>query len=129
MRILHRKWAANAMLLTTLLVSGTASQEIPSTPASTFTVTKTTDTNDGICDADCSLREAILAANAQVGADSVIVPAGIYTLTIPGTDEDAGATGDLDIRGDVTLTGAGTALTVIDGGGIDRVIEVTGTVT
>lgn len=27
-----------------------------------FTVTKTADTNDGVCDADCSLREAITAA-------------------------------------------------------------------
>jgi CSLREA domain-containing protein len=28
-------------------------------------VTKTTDTNDGVCDGDCSLREAITAANAS----------------------------------------------------------------
>ncbi len=32
------------------------------TPPSTLTVTKTADTNDGTCDADCSLREAIAAA-------------------------------------------------------------------
>ena len=32
--------------------------------AATFTVTKTADTNDGSCNADCSLREAIVAANA-----------------------------------------------------------------
>ena len=31
--------------------------------AATFTVTKTADTADGTCDADCSLREAIIAAN------------------------------------------------------------------
>ncbi len=37
----------------------------------TFTVTKTEDTNDGICDSDCSLREAIVAANA-VGSDDQI---------------------------------------------------------
>ena len=29
--------------------------------AATFTVTKTADTNDGVCDTDCSLREAIVA--------------------------------------------------------------------
>lgn len=91
-------------------------------------VSKTTDTNDGVCDVDCSLREAILTANAQPGADNVIVPAGVYTLTIPGANEDAGATGDLDITDDLTLTGAGAQATVIDGGGIDRVLEVTGTV-
>ncbi len=32
--------------------------------AVTFGVTKTADTNNGTCDADCSLREAISAANA-----------------------------------------------------------------
>ncbi|HEX8266273.1 MAG TPA: CSLREA domain-containing protein, partial [Pyrinomonadaceae bacterium] len=30
--------------------------------AEVFTVNKTADTNDGACDADCSLREAIAAA-------------------------------------------------------------------
>lgn len=30
--------------------------------AATLTVTKTADTSDGVCDADCSLREAIAAA-------------------------------------------------------------------
>ena len=39
--------------------------------AATFTVTKIADTNDGTCNADCSLREAILAANA-VDTDDVI---------------------------------------------------------
>ncbi len=33
----------------------------------TFTVTKTADTNDNVCDADCSLREAIASANAFFG--------------------------------------------------------------
>ncbi len=37
----------------------------------TFTVTKTADTNDGVCDADCSLREAITAANALAGTDTI----------------------------------------------------------
>ena len=39
--------------------------------ATTFTVTKTADTNDGTCDADCSLREAITAANANAGTDTI----------------------------------------------------------
>ncbi|MCA9978562.1 MAG: CSLREA domain-containing protein, partial [Anaerolineales bacterium] len=30
--------------------------------AASFTVTKLTDSNDGVCDTDCSLREAIIAA-------------------------------------------------------------------
>ena len=44
--------------------------------ADTFQVTKTFDSRDGACDADCSLREAIIAANARPGPDTVIVPAG-----------------------------------------------------
>jgi CSLREA domain-containing protein len=40
--------------------------------AATFTVSKTADTNDGVCNADCSLREAIIAANANgTGADTI----------------------------------------------------------
>src|SRR5258708_38405387 len=39
--------------------------------ASTFTVTKTADTNDGTCDSDCSLREALAAANANAGGDTI----------------------------------------------------------
>lgn len=36
-----------------------------------FVVSKTADTSDGACNADCSLREAIIAANAQAGADRI----------------------------------------------------------
>src|SRR3954464_15043943 len=42
-------------------------------PPTIFTVTKTADTNDGICDADCSLREAIRAANADASANPAII--------------------------------------------------------
>ncbi len=44
----------------------------------TFIVTKTADTNDGACDADCSLREAITAANATTAQDTI-------HFNIPGT--------------------------------------------
>ena len=40
-------------------------------PFASFAVTKTADTNDGTCNADCSLREAIVAANAAAGADMI----------------------------------------------------------
>ena len=39
--------------------------------AATFTVTKIADTNDGVCDADCSFREAIRAAVSAAGDDTV----------------------------------------------------------
>ena len=92
--------------------------------AATFDVTKIADTNDGACNADCSLREAIGAANALAGSDTINLPAGAYILGIAGTGEDANATGDLDITGDLTVSGAGQATAIIDGGGIDRVLTV-----
>src|SRR5262245_10412441 len=48
----------------------------------TYAVTKTDDTADGACDSDCSLREAIIAANAHPGADTITLSAKSYTLTI-----------------------------------------------
>ncbi len=49
---------------------------LPASPfATTFPVTKTADTNDGTCDPDCSLREAIDAANTNPGADNGPAPA------------------------------------------------------
>jgi hypothetical protein len=81
---------------------------------------------DGICDdgaGNCTLRAAIQETNALPGADTITLPAGTYTLSIPGADEDAAATGDLDITDDLTLTGADRDTTIIDGGAIDRVID------
>lgn len=91
--------------------------------AATFTVTKVADTADGACNADWSLREAIIAANALVGADTVVLPAGTYTLTIPGAGENASATGDLDVSDALTISGVGSASTTINGGGLDRVLD------
>jgi CSLREA domain-containing protein len=51
----------------------------------TFVVTTTVDVDDGICDAHCSLREAIAAANANTLSPSVIefaIPAGGSIPTI-----------------------------------------------
>src|SRR5215216_4717200 len=96
----------------------------PAAYAATYSVTKTADTAVGACDSDCSLREAIIAANAAPGADTITLPAGTFTLTRAGAGEDAAATGDLDIAGDLTIAGKGAGTTIIDGGGIDRVVDV-----
>ena len=125
----------SAFVLPSLVVlgQGAAGPSVaPPVPLAVFTVTKTADTNDGVCNADCSLREAISAANAVGGANTVSVPAGTYTLTIAnagGINEDSNATGDLDINSNVTLVGAGSANTIIQAGtnatnGIDKVMAV-----
>src|SRR5262249_37044145 len=78
-----------------------------------------------------SLRSAIMAADARSGSSSIIVPAGTYTLTIPGANEDASATGDLDLSGKIKIKGAGATSTAVDGNQLDRVFQVlsgTGTI-
>jgi hypothetical protein len=71
-----------------------------------------------------SLRSAIQAADAHPGTDTIVVPAGTFLLTIPGTDENASATGDLDINGSVKIKGAGAGSTIVDGNQLDRVFKV-----
>ncbi len=90
----------------------------------TYNVTKTADTNDGACtQTDCSLREAVIAANAHFGKDTINISAGVYLLTIAGTGEDLAATGDLDLTEEVIVKGAGSAQTTIDGNALDNVFD------
>lgn len=91
--------------------------------SSVFAVTKTDDTADGNCDADCSLREAIIAANASPIASTVNVPAGTYKITI-GSGDDTGQQGDFDIAAQVTIQGSGSSQTIIDGNSQDTVFNV-----
>jgi CSLREA domain-containing protein len=101
--------------------------------AATIDVTTTADTlaNDG----QCSLREAVLAANGDAaqggcpaggGADTIRLPAETFTLALAGTD-DAALNGDLDLTGTVNVVGAGQGpaqpRTTISGI-VDRVFEV-----
>lgn len=96
--------------------------------ALTFPVTKTADTVDGTCDADCSLREAIIAANANGGPDVITLPAGTYNLAIaPGGESivaNNAAVGDLDISGELTINGAAAATTIVDGQDLSRIFHI-----
>ena len=89
-------------------------------PSATYPVTKVADTSDGTCDADCSLREAVTAANGTPGA--VLIPAGTYTLSGVAND-NANASGDLDMTTGMAIYGAGAGQTVIDAANVDRVIH------
>jgi CSLREA domain-containing protein len=120
-----------------LLLAGTILLAVPGgVGAASIAVNVTNDELNG--DADCSLREAIQAANTDTavsgcvagsGADTITLPIGTYRLRRVGANEDGNATGDLDVLGDVTIRGAGGFLSVVDGNGTDRVLHVrTGTV-
>ncbi|MFN3477492.1 MAG: choice-of-anchor Q domain-containing protein, partial [Candidatus Methylomirabilales bacterium] len=82
---------------------------------------------DGICataGGQCTLRAAIQEANALAGADTIILPAGTYPLTTPGTGENLAARGDRDITPDLIITGANAASTIIEGNGMDRGLDI-----
>jgi predicted outer membrane repeat protein len=108
----------------------------------TYTVTTTLDAPhamplDETCtstlkDKACTLRAAMQAANyAGTGQHTIhLAVAGTYTLTVVGPNEDAGATGDLDIQAqniNVTVDNtSGGAITISGPGGKqnDRVFDV-----
>jgi hypothetical protein len=79
---------------------------------------------NGCAPNDCSLREAVIIANAPPGGHSIVLAAGTYNLTRVGPDEDDALTGDLDLSENVTITGVGSASTIIDGNDIDRILHV-----
>jgi len=134
-------------LQTTIHATGLAiAMACSSALAADFTVNRLNDAidltpGDGICEVtmgigDCTLRAAVMEANALAGADTITLPAGTFTLTLVGVDErcdgavpctptgvpasayapvvtaDA-SMGDLDITSDLTINGAGVDQTVI----------------
>jgi CSLREA domain-containing protein len=93
--------------------------------ALTFTVNSPADIpdvnpGDGVCETApgngvCTLRGAIQEANAHAGTDTIILQANVtYLLTRVGVDDTA-LNGDLDIKDNVTIVGAGATSTIIDG--------------
>ena len=90
-----------AALWATLVLAEPKLQLEADLTAATLTVTETADTEDGVCNADCSLREAIEAA---APGDSVKISAGTYTLTLGS---------ELAISKRLTLTGAGSGDIII----------------
>jgi len=100
----------------------------------TYIVNSTADTPDAdvgnptCADANgmCTLRAAIMQANFVTGADTITLPSGVFLLTRSG-DDDADVLGDLDIADDLTIQGAGSSATIVDGNGAvtaDRVFQI-----
>lgn len=101
------------------------------------------DLGDGICDSDpvtpnpedpnnpgqfigqCTLRAAVQTANAEPGADKILLRANRYTLSLAGPNEDGAATGDLDVTSDITIDGQGYQSSILDGRRLkDRIFDV-----
>ncbi|HZO30308.1 MAG TPA: right-handed parallel beta-helix repeat-containing protein [Chloroflexota bacterium] len=102
--------------------------------AAAFTVNSANDETDaapgdGQCRSAsnaCTLRAAIMEANARPGFDTITLPNGTFKLLLPGND-DASAVGDLDIADSLTITGTGPDRVIIDASALaprDRVFDV-----
>jgi len=119
---------AAGLLIGTSLIGGVEVRAVT-------TITVNTNSDELNNDGDCSLREAIRAANldqpvdqcpAGSGADFINLPTGVYTLTVSGLGDDSGLSGDLDITGPLTIVGMNPTGTIIDGSGanVDRVFQI-----
>lgn len=97
-----------------------------------LTVTTAVDGNDaapgdGVCEktagvGDCTLRAAITEANATAGYDVITIAPGVApVLSVAGTGDEANATGDLDVAGDVRIVGNGAT---VDGAWLERVFDI-----
>jgi len=86
---------------------------------------------------NCSLREAITAINTHANRDACVfsattydnnyyihLQAGTYQITRAGMYENDNATGDFDIHRNMEFIGSASGMTIIDGGGLDRVFSI-----
>jgi CSLREA domain-containing protein len=105
-------------LILVLLLASVISFAAIDSHAATLTVTKIEDTNDGVCDADCSLREAVAAA----APDDTIVFSSLFnspqtiTLTL----------GQIIIDKNLTINGTGRDLLVVSGNLLGRIFNING---
>src|SRR5215212_4769473 len=108
-------FALLALALCALVPAGVA--------AKTFKPTRLDDpVADGCKKNDCSLREAVIKANARPGPDVIRLKEGTYEIEL--AFGDAPQADGLDVFSEIDIRGAGTAQTRIDGNGIDRPIEI-----
>jgi len=85
-------------------------------PAAVFTVNSTADTDDGVCNAaNCTLREAINAANAGAGVDTIRFSIGSGAKTISPTSGLPAITDPVILDGTTQPGFAGTPIIEIEG--------------
>jgi CSLREA domain-containing protein len=114
--------AAFVALIAALVTAATAA-------AKTYEVNKRSDHAPNACKKkDCTLREAVLAANARDGSDRILLPQRkTYNLAIANTlpvGEDEAAEGDLDIGDPLRVSHPGKGRAKVDANGIDRVFDL-----
>ncbi|MGH7129390.1 MAG: CSLREA domain-containing protein, partial [Planctomycetaceae bacterium] len=108
-----------------------------SASAATFVVNSNADTSDGMCDAaNCTLREAIVAANGNgasdtitfdldAGAREILLNATVLTISNDMADPDLTIDGDLDGDGtpDITVDAQGGSRVFLIASGAEATLE------
>lgn len=132
----RRTWVVGFILVVSVAVMAA------SAPAATITPTSFGD--DLAANGNCTLREAVRAANTDAavdgctggaGTDRIVLDPGRYELSIAGRGEDNAATGDLDLTTDMEIRSSNTvdppfgfvphlSQPTIDANGIDRAFDV-----
>jgi hypothetical protein len=103
------------------------------------TINVTTTSDQIAAGGQCSLREAVIAANTDAtsggcaagnGNDTIVLPAGTYRLTIAGNEDDmfdgqpnVPGVGDLDVTAAATIQGASASKTTIDANAVSRAFD------
>lgn len=103
----------------------------------TLYVTRFDDHQDGTCNSDCSLREAIDKTNQSTEHHVIRLREGTYTIDLPtdpyseddfgccsNKDEDLNINGDFDITQSVDIVGESGGKTIINGRGVDRIFDI-----
>lgn len=103
-----RQRLLRAVLCGLVLATGAVAATAAPAGAATFTVTVTEDSDDGVCDTHCSLREAVAAANATPELDTISLPA----------DATFEITGNLFITAPTALQANGSTVTGPGTGGV-----------
>lgn len=109
-----------AKFFSALLIVMLAFATLPVSPARAATITvNTTVDEDTVVGTNCSLREAIIAANTDVayndctagaGSDTIVLTSGsTYALALVGAGQ-----GDLDVTSNITITTSAAGIAIID---------------
>ncbi len=118
--------AKSLVALGALAAAAAVAAPSPAALASTYTANHLGDHPlNGCSQSDCTLREAVRGANHHPGPDTIVLRGGkVYNLAITGKDEQAAATGDLDVTQTLTIEHSGAQEATIDANFIDRILDV-----
>lgn len=94
--------------------------------AEEYTVTKTADTNDDVCNSDCSLREAVAKLNKNKNDDEwfeIILPSGEFDISSLGKLTLSPVTDEDDPEVEIHITGSGIDQTIISANNLCRIFD------